>query len=99
MVIRAVIFDLDGTLIDTTYEIQYIFNQILESYSLPKRSLHFFKKNIEIFYNAGWHFNNIMSAKEISLKLKTFAHSEFSDEKFSSEEIIRKKIAIGRAHV
>ena len=46
MVIRAVIFDLDGTLLDTTYEIQYIFNQILESYSLPKRSLHFFKKNI-----------------------------------------------------
>ena len=46
MVIRAVIFDLDGTLIDTTYEIQYIFNQLLESYSLPKRSLAFFKKNI-----------------------------------------------------
>ena len=46
MVIRAVIFDLDGTLIDTTHEIQYIFNQLLESYSLPKRSLDFFKKNI-----------------------------------------------------
>ena len=46
MVIRAVIFDLDGTLIDTTHEIQYIFNQLLESYSLPKRSLGFFKKNI-----------------------------------------------------
>ena len=46
MVIRAVIFDLDGTLIDTTQEIQYIFNQLLESYSLPKRSLEFFKKNI-----------------------------------------------------
>ena len=46
MIIRAVIFDLDGTLIDTTYEIQYIFNQLLESHSLPKRSLDFFKKNI-----------------------------------------------------
>ena len=46
MVIRAVIFDLDGTLIDTTHEIQYIFNQLLESYSLPKRSLDFFKDNI-----------------------------------------------------
>tara|TARA_Y100000816_G_scaffold257240_1_gene211274 strand:- start:502 stop:1161 length:660 start_codon:yes stop_codon:yes gene_type:complete len=44
--IRAVIFDLDGTLIDTTHEIQYIFNQLLESYSLPKRSLDFFKDNI-----------------------------------------------------
>ena len=46
MVFRAVIFDLDGTLIDTTYEIQYIFNQVLESYSLPKRSFKFFKENI-----------------------------------------------------
>ena len=46
MVIRAVIFDLDGTLIDTTHEIQYIFNQLLESYSLPKRSFDFFKENI-----------------------------------------------------
>ena len=49
------------------------------------------EKNIEIFYDAGWHFNNIMSAAEISLKLKTFAHSEFSDEKFSSVEVIKKK--------
>ena len=46
MVIRAVIFDLDGTLIDTTHEIQYIFNQLLEFYSLPKRSFDFFKENI-----------------------------------------------------
>ena len=46
MVIRAVIFDLDGTLIDTTHEIQYIFNQLLEFYSLPKRSFDFFKDNI-----------------------------------------------------
>ena len=46
MVIRAVIFDLDGTLIDTTHEIQHIFNQLLESYSLPKRSFDFFKENI-----------------------------------------------------
>ncbi|MEL1233489.1 MAG: HAD family hydrolase [Candidatus Neomarinimicrobiota bacterium] len=46
MIIRAVIFDLDGTLIDTTHEIQYIFNQLLEFYSLPKRSFDFFKANI-----------------------------------------------------
>ena len=46
MVIKGVIFDLDGTLIDTTHEIRYIFNQLLESYSLPKRSFDFFKKNI-----------------------------------------------------
>ncbi len=46
MVIKGVIFDLDGTLIDTTREIQYVFNQLLESYSLPKRSINFFKDNI-----------------------------------------------------
>ena len=46
MIIRAVIFDLDGTLIDTTHEIQYIFNHLLEFYSLPKRSFDFFKANI-----------------------------------------------------
>ena len=46
MEIKGVIFDLDGTLIDTTHEIQHIFNQLLESYSLPKRSFDFFKENI-----------------------------------------------------
>lgn len=50
------------------------------------------EKSIEIFHNAGWHFNNIMTPNEISLKLKTFAHSEFSEEKFSSIEIIKQKI-------
>ena len=50
------------------------------------------EKNIEIFKNGGWHFNNIMRPETISLKLKTFAHSEFSGKKFSDIEIIRSKI-------
>ena len=50
------------------------------------------EKNIQIFHDAGWHFNNIMSPEEISLKLKTFAHSEFSSEKYSSVDVIKKKI-------
>ena len=50
------------------------------------------EKNIEIFQNAGWHFNNILSAKDISLKLKTFAHTEFSLDKFSNADVIKKKI-------
>ena len=50
------------------------------------------EKSIEIFHDAGWHFNNIMTPAEISLKLRTFAHSEFSHEKFSSIEVIEKKI-------
>ena len=50
------------------------------------------EKNIQIFENAGWHFNNVMSPEKISKKLKTFAHKEFSSEEFSSVETIRNKI-------
>ena len=50
------------------------------------------EKDIQVFKNAGWHFNNIMPVKQISLKLRTFAHSEFSSKKFSSTVIIQQKI-------
>ena len=50
------------------------------------------EKNIELFKDGGWHFNNIMSPEKISLKLRTFAHSEFSDRKFSDPKIIKNKI-------
>ena len=50
------------------------------------------EKNIQLFDNAGWHFNNVLTPKEISLKLKTFAHSEFASNEFSSEEKIEEKI-------
>jgi beta-1,4-mannosyl-glycoprotein beta-1,4-N-acetylglucosaminyltransferase len=50
------------------------------------------EKNIQVFANAGWHFNNIMSPENISLKLKTFAHKEYSSDKFSSVENIKEKI-------
>ena len=50
------------------------------------------EKSVQIFDDAGWHFNNILSSEEISLKLKTFAHSQFADEKYSSPMIIEKKI-------
>jgi len=50
------------------------------------------EKNIQIIRDGGWHFNNILSPKQISLKLKSFAHTEFSNEKFSSLKVIRYKI-------
>ena len=50
------------------------------------------EKSIQIFNNGGWHFNNILSPEEISTKLKTFAHSEFSSKKYSDVELIKKKI-------
>ena len=51
------------------------------------------EKNIQLFYDSGWHFNNIMKPEEISIKLKTFAHSEFNGDQFSDPEIIKKKIS------
>ena len=61
------------------------------------------EKSIQIFDDAGWHFNNIISPEKISLKLKTFAHFEFAHEKFSSVQTIKNKIdnridLFGRGH-
>ena len=50
------------------------------------------EKSIKVFENAGWHFNNVMSAEKISLKLKTFAHSEYANDKYSSVDVIENKI-------
>ena len=50
------------------------------------------EKSIEIFNKAGWHFNNIMSPEQISKKLRTFAHTEFSKDEFSAVEVIKEKI-------
>ena len=78
--------------------------QKVKSKNLKYKFFRFDKeKNIEIFNNAGWHFNNLMSPEKISLKLKTFAHSEFSGEEFSSikiidEKIKRKEDLFGRGH-
>ena len=67
--------------------------QKIKSKNLDYSFIRFDKeKNIQIFDNAGWHFNNILSPEEISKKLKTFAHIEFANEKFSSINIIKKKI-------
>ena len=67
--------------------------QEIKSKNLKYSFLRFDKeKDIEIFKDGGWYFNNIMSPKEISLKLKTFAHSEFSDKEYSDESVIKKKI-------
>ena len=62
------------------------------------------EKSIEVFKDAGWHFNNILTPEEISLKLKTFAHSEFATEQFSSISSIENNInkhsdLFGRGHI
>ena len=53
------------------------------------------EKSIQLFEDGGWHFNNIMSPEDISLKLKTFAHIEFASKKFSDVDVIKKKISLG----
>ena len=67
--------------------------QKVKSKNLKYSLLRFDKeKNIELFEKSGWHFNNLMSPQNISLKLKTFAHTEFSGEKFSSVKAIKDRI-------
>ena len=48
--------------------------------------------NIQIINNGGWHFKDIFTPKELSIKLKTFAHKEFSVSNFSNLRTIRNKI-------
>ena len=50
------------------------------------------EKNIQIMEDGGWHFNNLYTPKLISKKLKTFQHQEFSVDKYSSIDVINKKI-------
>ena len=46
MSIKLIIFDLDGTLIDTLSDIEHIFNYVLIRNGLEKKSKNFYKKNI-----------------------------------------------------
>ena len=52
-----------------------------------------YEKKIKIINNGGWHFNNLYSVETISKKLKTFPHHEFSSDKFSDIEVVKKKIS------
>ena len=71
-------------------------NHMRQNVKLKNLKYKFFRldkeRDIQIINNGGWHFNNLMTAEDISLKLKTFAHSEFSGEEFSSVKIIKEKI-------
>ena len=50
------------------------------------------EKDIEVIEDGGWHFNSLLSPEEISVKLKTFAHTEFADSQYSDIHIIKKNI-------
>ena len=51
------------------------------------------EKNIQVIEEGGWHFNNLYIPELISKKLKTFQHEKFSIEKYSSIDVINKKIS------
>jgi beta-1,4-mannosyl-glycoprotein beta-1,4-N-acetylglucosaminyltransferase len=50
------------------------------------------EKSVQLVRNGGWHFNNLFSAKELSIKLKTFAHEEFATDRYSNVDIIKEKM-------
>ena len=67
--------------------------QKIKSKNLNYKFFRFDKeRSIQLINNGGWHFNNLLTPKEISLKLRTFAHSEFSKKEFSDKKIIKNKI-------
>ena len=49
----------------------------------------FYKENIQIFDNGGWHFNSLLKPEDISTNL-TFAHTEFRSDEFSNVDVIKK---------
>mgnify|MGYP001350580787 CR=1 FL=1 len=53
-------------------------------------------RNIQIINNGGWHFAYLQSPKNISNKIKSFAHGEFNKSEITSEENIIKKIELGQ---
>ena len=50
------------------------------------------ERDIQLINNGGWHFNNLMKPDMVSLKLKTFAHTEYASKKFSDVKIVKNKI-------
>ena len=53
-------------------------------------------RNLQIIKNGGWHFSYLQSPKNISTKIKSFAHGEFNKIDFTNQESIKEKINLGR---
>ena len=68
--------------------------QKINSKNLKAPFWKFYKnKNLEIINDGGWHFNSLLTPKEISSKLRSFAHQEFSSPEYSNEEVIKENIS------
>tara|TARA_B100001029_G_C14995697_1_gene414872 strand:- start:49 stop:855 length:807 start_codon:yes stop_codon:yes gene_type:complete len=53
------------------------------------------KQNLQIIEDGGWHFAYLQDPKNISQKIKSFAHGEFNKEEIVNEENIRLRINRG----
>ena len=52
-------------------------------------------KNLQIIEDGGWHFAYLQKSKNISKKIKSFAHGEFNKKEIVNEENIQSKIEKG----
>ena len=50
------------------------------------------EKNIELIQDGGWHFNYLLTPKQISKKLKSLAETRWNKEEFYNTVIIEEKI-------
>ena len=49
-------------------------------------------KNIEFVKNAGWHFSYLASPENIAIKIQSFSHAEFNNEKYTNLMTIQNHI-------
>ena len=49
-------------------------------------------KEPQLIFDGGWHFSYLKKPENISKKIKSFAHQEFNQEKFTNVENIKKRI-------
>jgi len=68
--------------------------QWLRNIKIKKRPFwKFYKpKEPQLIFDGGWHFSYLKKPKDISKKIKSFAHQEFNKENFTNIENIEKKI-------
>ena len=68
--------------------------QWLRNIKTKKRSIwKFYKpKEPQLILDGGWHFSYLKSPESISKKIKSFAHQEFNQEKFTNIKNIEKRI-------
>jgi len=87
--IKLIVFDLDGTLMDSLEEIKYVFNEVLHKEGLPIKTKAFYKKNIGhgikfllrkcMPKNYSGDFNNLLMAIEKSYEMNLNSYNKVFD--------------------